>query len=600
MGFIWSEIHANDKNYPSHFQLNLNCFMGMPLCFAKMPPKRGALLTRYNSVIEGNEMMVNFVLNHPQRPGDFGSGWRKRRRHSNWETGKMKFTVRRYDPVQTDDSSLPSTAKPDISPSHGRNGLGLDSADGSDTMDTINSTFYSTGAIGQGQDVAHRGRLYARRHKRRLVFKDGECNISLSNISKRKRRYLGDIFTTMLDMRWRYNLILFTLAFVITWLGFAFLYWLVAWAHSDHLHVDDSEWTPCMVDVHDFVTAFLFSLETQHTIGYGSRSMGTKCPEAILLLMIQSCTGVFIQSMMTGIIFAKLSRPKGRAHTIMFSKCAVICLRDGQYCLLFRVADMRKSHIVGGVLRATMVRNRITKEGELLPMGQIPLDVQPETCTSDGNIFLVWPVTVTHIINESSPFWEMSAESLLSERFEIVVFLEGTVESTGMTTQVRTSYLPSEILWGHRLAPLLTYQKENGQYKIDYTAFHTTMPVQTPECSAKAHSTGNYEDDIDGRGQGDNIGKTNYHTENCGVRRPGPLFKHRLHRRNTTLEPNALDMLEESEIPNGTVPVKTRKENNNRPKWMNGFVSFWSSSADLSKNAPDKKEVEDKPIEAST
>lgn len=68
-------------------------------------------------------------------------------------------------------------------------------------------------------------------------------------------------------------------------------------------------------------------------------------------------------------------------------------------------------------------------------------------------------------------------------------FDAGIVESTGMTTQVRTSYLPAEILWGHRLAPLLTYQKENGQYRIDYTQFHAVEPIKMPECSARALAT---------------------------------------------------------------------------------------------------------------
>lgn len=64
----------------------------------------------------------------------------------------------------------------------------------------------------------------------------------------------------------------------------------------------------------------------------------------------------------------------------------------------------------------------------------------------------------------------------------------GIVESTGMTTQVRTSYLNTEILWGHRLAPLLTYQKENGQYKIDYSQFHAVIPIQSmSHHSAKEH-----------------------------------------------------------------------------------------------------------------
>jgi len=62
---------------------------------------------------------------------------------------------------------------------------------------------------------------------------------------------------------------------------------------------------------------------------------------------------------------------------------------------------------------------------------------------------------------------------------------------------VRTSYLPSEILWGHDLAPLLTYQKDNGRYKVDFSQFHNVMAVDTPEISAKdmAAAAGNDDDD---------------------------------------------------------------------------------------------------------
>lgn len=73
----------------------------------------------------------------------------------------------------------------------------------------------------------------------------------------------------------------------------------------------------------------------------------------------------------------------------------------------------------------------------------------------------------------------------LQEKFEIVAVLEGTIEHTGMTAQLRSSYLPSEILWGHHLAPLVTYQKENGNYKIDYAQFHKTIPISMTECSAR-------------------------------------------------------------------------------------------------------------------
>jgi potassium inwardly-rectifying channel subfamily J, other len=100
-------------------------------------------------------------------------------------------------------------------------------------------------------------------------------------------------------------------------------------------------------------------------------------------------------------------------------------------------------------------------------------------------LFLVWPLTIEHYIDETSPFWKISAEDLKRERFEITVILEGIVESTGMTTQARSSYLANEILWGHRFEKLITFQKEDGAYKIDYSRFNMTVPIDTPTCSAK-------------------------------------------------------------------------------------------------------------------
>lgn len=59
-----------------------------------------------------------------------------------------------------------------------------------------------------------------------------------------------------------------------------------------------------------------------------------------------------------------------------------------------------------------------------------------KTESNDDFLSLVWPTTISHEINELSPLYEMSAEQLLKERFEIIVYLEGTIESTGYTMQV--------------------------------------------------------------------------------------------------------------------------------------------------------------------
>ncbi|XP_025833817.1 G protein-activated inward rectifier potassium channel 2-like [Agrilus planipennis] len=103
----------------------------------------------------------------------------------------------------------------------------------------------------------------------------------------------------------------------------------------------------------------------------------------------------------------------------------------------------------------------------------------------EDKIFFIWPTTIVHRIDRSSPLYNMSATDLLRERFEIVVILEGVIESTGMTTQARSSYLPSEILWGHRFQTLVTFKKLTGEYEVDYALFNNTVEVDTPLCSAK-------------------------------------------------------------------------------------------------------------------
>lgn len=61
---------------------------------------------------------------------------------------------------------------------------------------------------------------------------------------------------------------------------------------------------------------------------------------------------------------AKLSRPKKRAQTLLFSRNAVICHRDGVPCLMFRVGDMRKSHIIEAHVRAQIIKRKVSRRWE--------------------------------------------------------------------------------------------------------------------------------------------------------------------------------------------------------------------------------------------
>ncbi|KAL4658275.1 ATP-sensitive inward rectifier potassium channel 12 [Arapaima gigas] len=328
------------------------------------------------------------------------------------------------------------------------------------------------------------GKVHTRRKCRnRFVNKNGQCNVQFSRMDDKSQRYIADIFTTCVDIRWRYVLLIFSLVFIISWLAFGLVFWLIALGHGDlEIHAKEDNFTPCVLQVNSFVAAFLFSIETQTTIGYGFRCVTEECPIAIFMVVFQSIVGCIIDSFMIGAIMAKMARPKKRAQTLLFSHNAVIAMRDGKLCLMWRVGNLRRSHIVEAHVRAQLIKPRITEEGEYIPLDQIDLNLGYDKGTD--RIFLVSPVTILHEINEESPLFGISKQDLETADFEIVVILEGMVEATAMTAQARSSYLATEILWGHRFEPVLF--EEKNQYKVDYSQFHKTFEVpSTPRCSAK-------------------------------------------------------------------------------------------------------------------
>ncbi|BFF91952.1 G protein-activated inward rectifier potassium channel 3 [Drosophila madeirensis] len=328
-----------------------------------------------------------------------------------------------------------------------------------------------------------------RRVRRRAVFKNGDCNVVQKHLQRRRLRFMQDMYTTMVDWQWRWTLLAFALSFVLSWLFFALIWWLIIYTHGDleELHMPDNQeesgWAPCVSAIDGFTSCFLFSIETQHTIGYGVRTTSTECPEAIFMMCFQSIYGVMSSAFMAGIVFAKMTRAKQRAQTLLFSKQAVICQRDGSLSLMFRVGDMRKSHIIGAGVRAQLIRTKSTKEGEVMTQFFTELEIGSDDSGSD--LFFIWPMIIEHKIDENSPLYNLNATDMLHDRFEIVVILEGTVESTGQSTQARSSYINTEILWGHRFDPVVLYNKDLQAYEIDYARFNETTQVDTPLCSAR-------------------------------------------------------------------------------------------------------------------
>ena len=208
------------------------------------------------------------------------------------------------------------------------------------------------------------------------------------------------------------------------------------------------------------------------------------------MLQVQSLIGLILDAFMLGLTFAKLSQPRERMKTVMFSDYAVIAPRDGKMCLMFRVGDIRKSQIVDASIRMQLFRKWKTTEGREVPFYQEDLKVCYDWRNPDNDfrnqLFLLLPMVIIHVINENSPFYGVTPDELKESDYEVVVVLDGIVEHTGMNTQPKTSYTADEIIWGYDFVDVIDRKfLEKGKYFVDFSKFNEISAVDVPSCSPK-------------------------------------------------------------------------------------------------------------------
>lgn len=87
-------------------------------------------------------------------------------------------------------------------------------------------------------------------------------------------------------------------------------------------------------------------------------NVSSVCHEGVLLVMMQCIVGSMIDALMVGCMFVKISRPKKWAETLLISRTCVIANRDDQLCLMFRLGDLRESHMVDAKVRAKLIKSR--------------------------------------------------------------------------------------------------------------------------------------------------------------------------------------------------------------------------------------------------
>src|SRR5262249_54632865 len=107
-----------------------------------------------------------------------------------------------------------------------------------------------------------------------------------------------------------------------------------------------------------YIDYLYFSIETLSTAGYGD--MHPQTHYGHFIATVELFTGIFSMSLMTGLIFARFSRPSSR---VLFANKAVISNHEGEPTLMVRFANERHNVISNATAKLWMLKNIVTAEG---------------------------------------------------------------------------------------------------------------------------------------------------------------------------------------------------------------------------------------------
>ena len=266
-----------------------------------------------------------------------------------------------------------------------------------------------------------------------------------------ERAVLRDAYHTYLRLPWVASLGLIALALLIVNLVFATLYYTLGGVDG--------------MRTGSFFEAFVFSVQTLGTIGYGA--MAPKSAVANTVMIIESVTSVIVIALATGLVFSKFARATAR---VAFSTNALITRHDGKPTLMFRCGNRRSNVIVEAHLRVVASITRKTAEGEVFyKLHDLPLVRDRMTGMRRG-----W--SVMHVIDEASPLHGMTAPADLEKaEVELEISLVGLDDVTMQTVHAIHTYTDQQILFGHRFLDTLR-PLPNGDMLIDLRNFDRTVP----------------------------------------------------------------------------------------------------------------------------
>jgi inward rectifier potassium channel len=237
---------------------------------------------------------------------------------------------------------------------------------------------------------------------------------------------------------------------------FAFLFWL---GNQPIANID-----------HDLpLSLFYFSIETLATVGYGD--MHPQTDYGHFIATVEIFTGMCFLAVMTGLIFARFSRPRAR---FLFAENPVVAVHQRQPTLMIRVANARNNTISQATARLWFFRLEKTVEGhQFRRYYELLLDRREHPMFS-----LSW--TVFHTIDETSPLYRMTEAEFVATEAAFALNVSGVDDSSAQHLYARALYSHRDIRWNHRYQDITSFSAD-GRMLIDYGKFHLVTPDATEQ-----------------------------------------------------------------------------------------------------------------------
>ncbi len=208
-----------------------------------------------------------------------------------------------------------------------------------------------------------------------------------------------------------------------------------------------------------FWGAFFFSVETLATVGYGD--MHPQTVYGHIISTIEIFTGMSGIAMVTGVMFARFSRPRAK---ILFTRHPVTYRHNGEHVLSIRIANTRLNIISEASAKLRLLRLEETLEkSKFLTIIDLPLKRDQHPIFSLGwNLF--------HVIDDNSPFYRQTARDFERIQARLILSIEGVDETTSQTIRARHVYPWNTFRFNHRYVDIGRNDEAMNSH-LDYSKF---------------------------------------------------------------------------------------------------------------------------------